>query len=111
MEGQRGARVLGSRVYRRRDLLVATRRLPYPARMQYPDYQGGSIVNLMQSLIHARGHRPADAEHYPEAQLLPAAEITKARHVVLLVIDGLGDEWLQRHAQTGSISASIGSAP
>ncbi|MBK5929028.1 alkaline phosphatase family protein [Halochromatium salexigens] len=72
--------------------------------MQYPDYQGGSIVNLMQSLIRARGQQSPDAEPYPEATLLPATEIAKARHVVLLVIDGLGDEWLQRHAPHGPLA-------
>ena len=72
--------------------------------MRYPDYQGGSIVNLMQSLIHARGHRRPDADPYPEARLLPASAIAKARHVVLLVIDGLGDEWLRRHAPDGLLA-------
>ncbi|MEA1049930.1 alkaline phosphatase family protein [Lamprobacter modestohalophilus] len=72
--------------------------------MHVPNYQGGSIVNLMQSLIAARGHRPSDAEPYPEAQLLPAAEIRKARHVLLLVIDGLGDDWLRRHSPDGPLA-------
>lgn len=72
--------------------------------MRYPDYQGGGIVNLMQSLIHARGHRPPATEPYPEARLLPASAIAEARHVVLLVIDGLGDDWLQRHAPDGLLA-------
>ncbi len=72
--------------------------------MHYPDYQGGSIVNLMQSLIHARGHQPANAQPYPQAALLPAAEIKTARHVVLLVIDGLGDDWLRRRAPDGLLA-------
>lgn len=84
--------------------LVATGWLPYPDGMQYPDYQGGSIVNLMQSLIRARGQRPAEAESYPEARRLPASEIARARHVVLLVIDGLGDDWLRRHAPDGLLA-------
>ncbi|MBK5937808.1 alkaline phosphatase family protein [Halochromatium roseum] len=72
--------------------------------MHVPNYQGGSIVNLMQSLIHARGHWPGDAAPYPEAPLLPAAEIRQARHVLLLVIDGLGDDWLRRHSPHGPLA-------
>lgn len=72
--------------------------------MHAPDYQGGSIVNLMQSLIQARGHRAPDAEPYPEANLLPATEIRQARHLVLLIIDGLGDDWLQRCAPDGLLA-------
>ncbi|MEA3638473.1 MAG: alkaline phosphatase family protein [Lamprobacter sp.] len=71
--------------------------------MHLPDYQGGSIVNLMQSLIGARGHRSGDVEPYPEARLLPATELLEARHLVLLVIDGLGDDWLQRRSPDGPL--------
>jgi hypothetical protein len=72
--------------------------------MQVPDYQGGSIVNLMQSLIAARGARPPDSLIYPEAHLLPAHELAEARHVVLLVIDGLGDQWLRQHSPHGLLT-------
>ncbi len=73
--------------------------------MHYPDYQGGSIVNLMQSLIAARGQRRAASRPYPEAKLLPASALAAARHVVLLVIDGLGDDWLQRQSPQGPLAA------
>ncbi|NEX18094.1 MAG: phosphodiesterase [Halochromatium sp.] len=72
--------------------------------MQFPDYHGASIVNLMQSLIGARSHPLSETAPYPEAQLLPAAEIRKARHVLLLVIDGLGDDWLRRHSPAGPLA-------
>ncbi len=55
-----------------------------------PDYHGGSIVNLMSSLIGALG---GDAP-YPGLQHLPAEEIAPARNVVLLVLDGLGYNYL-----------------
>lgn len=72
--------------------------------MYQPDYQGGSIVNLMQSLIGARGKRRPDSLRYPEAHLLPAHELAEARHVVLLVIDGLGDHWLRRRSPNGLLA-------
>lgn len=58
--------------------------------MPVPDYHGGGIVNLMASLLGARGGVPGT----PEARLLPAADLRGARQIVLLVIDGLGDDWL-----------------
>ena len=56
-----------------------------------PDYTGGSLVNLMSSL---GGALAAPLTDYPEAGLLPAAELRPARRVVLLLIDGLGYEFL-----------------
>jgi hypothetical protein len=77
--------------------------------MPFPNYQGASIINLMQSLIRARGPAAGAATSstsapYPEAQLLPAAEIARARHLVLLVIDGLGDDWLRRQSPQGPLA-------
>jgi len=73
--------------------------------MHHPDYLGGSIVNLMASLLAARGcDRQTATAVYPEAGLLPAAEVTQARHVVLLVIDGLGDTWLRRRSPRGPLA-------
>ena len=72
--------------------------------MPFPEYHGGSIVNLMQSLIAARGRPGADASPYPPAPLLPAETIAEARHVVLLVLDGLGDLWLRRHRPDGLLA-------
>jgi hypothetical protein len=58
-----------------------------------PDYTGASLVNLMASL---RGALGAPATDYPEATLLPAAELRRARRIVLLLIDGLGQDVLLR---------------
>lgn len=65
-----------------------------------PDYQGGGLVNLMSSLIQARGGRSA----YPALTALPVSEITGITNLVLLVIDGLGAEWLERRAPDGLLS-------
>lgn len=58
-----------------------------------PDYTGASLVNLMTSLRGALGAPPTD---YPETSLLPAAELRSARRIVLLLIDGLGHDFLLR---------------
>ncbi|MBK5968907.1 alkaline phosphatase family protein [Thiorhodovibrio litoralis] len=66
-----------------------------------PDYAGGGIVNLMSSLLRARG---GDSS-LPEASLLPSAELAGHRHLVLIVIDGLGADWLTAQAPNGFLSA------
>jgi Type I phosphodiesterase / nucleotide pyrophosphatase len=55
-----------------------------------PDYAGGSLVNLVASVVAARGGEPL---HEPLKKFqLPANAI----NLVLLIIDGLGDNYLQR---------------
>jgi len=64
--------------------------------MELPNYHGGSIVNLMRSIERAFDARPsAAALAYPELQALPAQALAGARNVVLLVLDGLGYDYLQ----------------
>ncbi|AHK78005.1 hypothetical protein M911_00980 [Ectothiorhodospira haloalkaliphila] len=58
-----------------------------------PDYQGGSLANLMSSLITGLGGTPSPS--LPPLRLLPPDEISGHRHVVLVVVDGLGDEFLK----------------
>ncbi len=67
------------------------------ARMRRPDYQGGGIVNLMSSIIRARGGHSDD----PALEMLDTDVLAAATNVVLLVIDGLGAGWLARHAPDG----------
>ena len=63
--------------------------------MELPDYQGGSIVNLMRSIEGALDARAcAAAAAYPELSALPAQSLSGARNIVLLVIDGLGYDYL-----------------
>jgi hypothetical protein len=55
-----------------------------------PDYSGGGLVNLIASLVAARGGRPL---HAPLRNL---SGLDEARNLVLLIIDGLGDNYLMR---------------
>ncbi|HYE38270.1 alkaline phosphatase family protein [Methylocaldum sp.] len=64
--------------------------------MLLPDYQGTSIVNLLSSLITGLGGEP---NGYAPLDSLPAAEVSAYRNVVLVVVDGLGYEFLARRGQ------------
>jgi hypothetical protein len=68
--------------------------------MRRPDYHGASLVNLMTSIAGAFG---ASLPYAPLA--VPLAELERARTVILLVIDGLGDHWLAEHAPNGALRA------
>lgn len=65
----------------------------------FPDYQGGSIVNLMSSIISACG---GEATLYPAMRNLDADSLANARNVIVCVIDGLGYDYLMRQGK-GSI--------
>jgi len=56
-----------------------------------PDYRGGGIVNLLQSIGAACGAAPGHPA-YPQCPALPAAKLAAARSIVCLVIDGLGEQ-------------------
>src|SRR3954471_3990049 len=63
-----------------------------------PDYAGGSLVNLVASIVAARGGKP---RHAPLAGL----EIDeRVRNIVLLIIDGLGDNYLRRHGAASELA-------
>lgn len=68
--------------------------------MVWPDYAGGSIANLIRSVGEACG--AADLPCSP-AQLLHPEEIQGARNIVLLVIDGLGLDYLERRGAGGAL--------
>ena len=55
-----------------------------------PDYRGGSLVNLMSSIATALG----GSSPYPPLAALPPQALAGARHLVLLVVDGLGFDYL-----------------
>lgn len=57
-----------------------------------PDYRGGSIVNLMASVGQAFGVSPT----YEPLRVLSREELAEPRNVVLLVIDGLGANFLDK---------------
>ena len=62
--------------------------------MYLPNYRDGSIVNLMQSILCGLGASGAGGAHGYLADLEPE-EVARARHVVLVVIDGLGQAQLE----------------
>lgn len=62
--------------------------------MYLPNYRDGSIVNLMQSILTGLDAPGAGGVHGYLADLGPE-EIADARHVVLIVIDGLGRAQLE----------------
>ena len=55
-----------------------------------PDYAGGGLVNLMSSIATALGGSGA----YPPLAVLPPESLASTRHLVLLVVDGLGFQYL-----------------
>lgn len=68
-----------------------------------PDYQGGSIVNLMVSVVQAFG----GAESlYPPLRTLTPGELL-SRNVVLLVVDGLGYENLSANRRDGALARHL----
>jgi hypothetical protein len=72
--------------------------------MRLPDYRGGSIVNLMASLQRGlEGETPA----YEPLVLLPAAEVREYRQVLLLVVDGLGLNYLQAIPEAACLNARL----
>ena len=66
------------------------------AGLALPDYRGGSLVNLMSSITHALG----GVSDYAPLTALPPHTLADARHVVLLVVDGLGHDYLLSHDST-----------
>ena len=65
-----------------------------------PDYSGGSLVNLMSSIVAARG---GGALHAP-LKNLQLEELREARNLVLLIVDGLGDNYLVRRGAGGELA-------
>ena len=58
--------------------------------VEKPSYDGGNIVNLMASIVSATGGEP----QYQPVGTLDESRLAKARHIVLIVVDGLGFELL-----------------
>ena len=77
--------------------------------MHLPNYRDGSILNLMQSILAGLDASGAGGVHGHLADLGPE-EIADARHVVLLVVDGLGQAQLESGpapALRGSLRGTI----
>lgn len=71
--------------------------------MRAPDYDGFGIANLMGSVIGALG-RTGEPSVLAPCPVLPSTQLAEARHVVLLVIDGLGRAQLAQHAPQGCMA-------
>ncbi len=65
-----------------------------------PDYKAGSIVNLMASLIAARGGEPSS---YAPLPALDHSRLRGVTNIVLLVVDGLGYDYLLRVGAGGAL--------
>jgi len=75
-------------------------RLPERLPARLPDYSGGSLVNLIASIVAARGGKAL----HPPLRNLPQDKLRDARNVVLLIIDGLGDNYLMRRGAGGELA-------
>ena len=64
------------------------------------DYAGGGIFNLMQSIAEACG---APASGFEQCASLPAKTLDETRHVVLIVVDGLGLPLLARLPESSGL--------
>src|SRR5919108_6652672 len=62
-----------------------------------PDYSGGSLVNLVASIMSACGGTPL----HPG---LKAIRIPDARNIVFLIVDGLGDNLLAQRGAGGELA-------
>jgi hypothetical protein len=69
-----------------------------------PDYAGGSIVNLMATIQHALGGPPSV---YPPLRDCPAGVLDNARSTVLLVVDGLGYDFLHTVGQGSTLHSHV----
>lgn len=75
-----------------------------PALPAPPDWNGGSVLNLMTSVAHASG-----APDWPNRPLagLDGAALARARTLVLLVVDGLGAQYLREHCPRGALAGAL----
>jgi hypothetical protein len=72
--------------------------------MSQPDYHGGSIVNLMTSLILGLG---GASNGYVPLRTLEPGRLKQYRNIVLLVIDGLGHQYLTRAGAGSTLRAHL----
>lgn len=72
--------------------------------MLRPDYAGNGIVNLMASISTGRG---AAAGAYQPLRLLTDISLASYRNILLVLIDGLGYEYLQREWPDSQIASHL----
>ena len=69
--------------------------------MELPDYHGGSIVNLMASL---QAGLNGSTHTYAPLRLLPPEQVRQHTQVLLLVVDGLGLNYLRAHPEAACLN-------
>ena len=62
--------------------------------MPKPNYQEGSIVNLMSSICHACDAAISPYNPHPDISVV---ELNEAKNIIVLLIDGLGLDYLKRY--------------
>ena len=72
--------------------------------MLKPDYQGSSIVNLMSTVIQGLG---GASPGYAPLSMLEPTQVQGYRHIVLVVIDGLGNQYLCQAGPGGTLNAHL----
>ena len=68
-----------------------------------PDYNGGSIVNLMATIAGRFGHKTG----YAQLRQLPASALKPYKKIILLVLDGLGYHFLQKHGENSWLKKNL----
>ena len=68
--------------------------------MHLPNYNGGSIVNLMSTILNVYGERSV----YEPLKTLNAAALRNSTNIILFVIDGLGYEFLKKHIEGSALA-------
>lgn len=76
-----------------------------PGSIVLPDYQGGSIVNLLVSIVTACGGRPSGL--YPPLSAVSVEEWSGCRNVVLMVIDGMGHDLVCGKSAGGALHSRL----
>lgn len=69
----------------------------------FPDYRGGGLLNLIASCAQSRG----GPSHHPALTALPPSELAGARNVLLLLVDGLGYNYLANRGAGGALASRL----
>ena len=70
--------------------------------MFFPNYDSNSLVNLISSLFAASGNQTK----YSHLKLLPPQKLN-SKNIVLIILDGLGWEFLKKHKKTSFLGNNI----
>jgi len=68
-----------------------------------PNYKDGSIVNLMSSIAKALGTKTK----YNSLKLLSPKELKNSKNIVLILIDGLGYDYLQKYGKESILNKHL----